>query len=100
MCMRNDEELIIRKHYYESVFVPNIIKRFELNELVTYLTNSTKRFAPIYKLDQLNTTSFEDTSITKFGVINSKNISTRKKDEVLIKFIDSMVNYIFTEMRS
>ena len=91
ICKRNGEELIITERCYEKVLVPNITKRFELDELVTYLTNGNKRFAPIYKLDALNTTNLEDTSIAKFRVINSKNISTIKTESISIKFIDSTV---------
>ena len=100
ICKRNGEELIITERCYEKVLVPNITKRFELDELVTYLTNGNKRFAPIYKLDALNTTNLEDTSIVKFRVINSKNISTIKTENIPIKFIDSTIYFILDEMRN
>ncbi|KAK8896228.1 hypothetical protein M9Y10_014123 [Tritrichomonas musculus] len=100
ICKRNGEELIITERCYEKVLVPNITKRFELDELVTYLTNGNKRFAPIYKLDALNTTNLEDTSIVKFRVINSKNISTIKTENISIKFIDSTIYFILDEMRN
>ena len=99
-CKRDGEELIIRERCYEKVLVPNITKRFELDELVTYLTNGNKRFAPIYKLDLVSAPNLEDNSITKFRVINTKNISTLKTDNVPIKFIDSTVYFILTEMRN
>ena len=98
-CKRNGEELIIRKHCYEKVLVPNITKRFVLSELVTYLTNGNKRFAPIYKLEDYNTNNLEDTSITKFRVINTKNISTIKTDNIPIKLIDFTINFSLDKMR-
>ena len=98
-CKRDGEELIIREHCYEKVLVPNITKLFDLDELVTYLANGNIRFAPLYKLDELNTNNLEDTSISKFQVINSKNISTLKTENIPIKFIDSMLYYIIYEMR-
>ena len=82
------------------IISPNITKRFELYEFVTYLTNGNKRFALLYKLDEFNTNNLEDNSIAKFRVINSKNISTLKTDNVPIKFIDSTVYFILTEMRN
>ena len=43
-CKRDSDDLIIRENCYEKVLVPNITQWFELDELVTYLTNRNKRF--------------------------------------------------------
>ena len=52
------------------------------------------------QIDSFNTNNSEDNSITKFRVINSKNISTLKTENVPIKFIDSTIYFILTEMRN
>ena len=99
-CKRDGEELIIREHCYEKVLVPNITKRFELDELVTYLTNGNKRFTPLYLTkDKFNTNNLENTSIAKFRVSNTKNISTIKTENIPARFIDSVLYFILDEMR-
>ncbi|KAK8838418.1 hypothetical protein M9Y10_033047 [Tritrichomonas musculus] len=100
ICERDNEELTIRAHCYDKVLVPNITKRFVLDELVTYLVNGSKRFTPLYKLDGLNTNNLQDSSIAKFRVISSKNISTIKTENIPIKFIDSTIYFIMDEMRN
>ena len=84
MVFTSNEEMIISECCYENFLIPNVTKRFVIDELIRCLTNGFKHFAPSYKIDHPVSSNLEDISIAKFRISTTKNISNIKNDSIPI----------------